>query len=452
MDKVWTNYKLKIKKVEIINNYIRNIVKYYLLYDIAKYCIIIDIKRFFVRKVCMDRFDARDSGLIISPLTTGDCAAAAARAAAASLLFKFDYEYVTIQHDGNTRTISVYKDAEKCNNNESHFYAVMEGGMAPDIREKADIHVSVSKVTDFRTVESKAFMDIRYGNLFLYAGEGIGIASVDSFTAKRGQALIEKDARKLIFDAVAGVCEISDGAQPLLIKVSCPEGMLIAAKQAVGQNGFMGGIGIMGSYGTISSVHQRDIASSIENQIQAQIDMGVTSILVSPGDYCADKIYEGIHVSLKTAINCFNFPGSAIDAACEAGVENLLLVGNVGKLVKMAAGIMNTNSYASDGRREIFAAHTAIVGGTSSQVRTVMGCTTCDEILALLNNWGLRDRVMASIMGKINEAVGRRCNGRLRYGVALFSEEFGLLGATADTRNVLVKVSQDQYALSLKLK
>ena len=113
---------------------------------------------------------------------------------------------------------------------------------------------------------------------------------------------------------------------------------------------------------------------------------------------------------------------------------------------------MNTNSYASDGRREIFAAHTAIVGGTSSQVRTVMGCTTCDEILALLNNWGLRDRVMASIMSKINEAVGRRCNGRLRYGVALFSEEFGLLGATADTRNVLVKVSQDQYALSLKLK
>lgn len=400
----------------------------------------------------MDRFDARDSGLIISPLTTGDCAAAAARAAAASLLFKFDYEYVTIQHEGNTRTISVYKDAEKCSRDEAHFYAVMEGGMAPDIRDKADIHVSVSRVTDFRKVDSRAYMDVRYGNLFLYAGEGIGIAAVDAPPTRKGQANIEKDARKLIFDAVAGVCEISDGAQPLLIKVSCPEGIMIAAKQSNALNAFMGGIGIMGNYGTISDVHQRDIAGSIENQIREQIELGVKSILVSPGDYCADKIYEGIHLSLKTAVNCFNFPGSAIDAACDAGVENLLLVGNVGKLVKMAAGIMNTNSYASDGRREIFAAHTAIVGGTSSQVRTVMGCTTCDEILALLNNWGLRDRVMASIMSKINEAVGRRCNGRLRYGVALFSEEFGLLGATADTRNVLVKVSQDQYALSLKLK
>ena len=59
---------------------------------------------------------------------------------------------------------------------------------------------------------------------------------------------------------------------------------------------------------------------------------------------------------------------------------------------------------------------------------------------------------MASIMGKINEAVARRCNGRLKFGVALFSEEFGLLGATVDTRNVLIKVSQEQYALSLKLK
>lgn len=400
----------------------------------------------------MDRFDARDSGLIISPLTTGDCAAAAARAAAASLLFKFDYEYVTIQHEENTRTISVYKDAEKCSRDEAHFYAVMEGGMAPDIRDKADIHVSVSRVTDFRKVDSRAYMDVRYGNLFLYAGEGIGIAAVDAPPTRKGQANIEKDARKLIFDAVAGVCEISDGAQPLLIKVSCPEGIMIAAKQSNALNAFMGGIGIMGNYGTISDVHQRDIAGSIENQIREQIELGVKSILVSPGDYCADKIYEGIHLSLKTAVNCFNFPGSAIDAACDAGVENLLLVGNVGKLVKMAAGIMNTNSYASDGRREIFAAHTAIVGGTSSQVRTVMGCITCDEILALLNNWGLRDRVMASIMGKINEAVARRCNGRLKFGVALFSEEFGLLGATVDTRNVLIKVSQEQYALSLKLK
>ena len=401
----------------------------------------------------MDRFVARDSGLVISPLTTGDCAAAAARAATASLLFRFDYEYVTIHHDnGNSRTISVFRDAEKCTEDEVDFYAKMEGGMAPDIREKANIHVTVSRIKDFKEIDAKAHIDIRYPNLFLIGGEGVGSASADTDTVKKGYALIEKNARSMIFEAVAGVCEISDGAQPLLITVSCPEGVMIAAKQAAGLNAFSGGISIMGDKGSLHSVHQRDIAASIENQILAQTNMGVRSILIAPGNYCAGKIEEGIHVSLKTAINCFNFPGTAIDAACDAGVENFLLVGNVGKLVKMAAGIMNTNSYASDGRREIFAAHTAIVGGTSSQVRTVMGCTTCDEILSLLDNWGLRDRVMGSIMGKINEAVERRCHGRVKFGVALFSEEFGLLGTTVNTKNVLVKVSQEQFALSLKLK
>ena len=180
--------------------------------------------------------------------------------------------------------------------------------------------------------------------------------------------------------------------------------------------------------------------------------MGVKSVLVAPGSFCAEQIDKQLHVPLKTAVYCYNYPGQAIDSCVANGVENLLLVGNVGKLVKLAAGITNTNSFASDGRREIFAAHTAIVGGTASQVRTVMSCTTCDEILALFTNWGLRDRVMMSVMNSINEYANSRSRGRLNLGVALFSEEFGLLGQTVGTKNVLVKVSQEQFALSLRLK
>lgn len=401
----------------------------------------------------MDANVARSAGLILSPLTTGDCAAAAARAAAACLLFRIDYEFVTIRHQGgNSRTISVYKVEEDCDENHAHFYSIMEGGAAPDIRDRAEIHIVVSRLSDLRKLDESVHIDSRYGNLFIKGGEGIGIAFDGVPGIRRGEALIEKDARDMIFDSVANVCEIADGAQFLLITVSCPEGMMIAAKQTVGQAAYAGGITIMGECGTLSQVHQRDIVASIENQIEKQTALGVNNLIISPGNYCADQVYKNLHVSLDTSIYCFNFPGSAIDAAVNAGIESILLVGNVGKLVKLAAGIMNTNSYASDGRREIFAAHTAIVGGTSSQVRTVMACVTVDEILSLLDTWGLRDRVMGSIMNEIDRAVEKRCFGKLKFGVALFSEEFGLLGATRNTRNVIIKVSQDQYALSLKLK
>ncbi len=378
------------------------------------------------------------------PMTTGDCVAAAARAAAANLIFRIKSDFISISHANGMVNIPVKRDDLNCNESVSTYTAQMSGGVAPDIREKADIKVSVAYITDFNQVYDKAFIDIRYGNLFMQAGEGIGTAN--------GEALIDSEVREMAFETVFDVCEISDGCQLLLITVSCPDGMLIAARQATGQNTFAGGISIIGAYGMISKVHQRDITASIDHQISKQVKLGVKSILVSPGYYCADKINDQLHVPLKTAVLCYNYPGHAIDACAEKQVENVLLVGNVGKLIKLAAGISNTNSYASDGRREIFAAHTALVGGTSAQVRTVMSCITCDEILALLDSWGIRDRVMMSIMSSIEEYVKVRTDNKMKVAVALFSENFGLLGQTLDTKNVLIKVSQEQFALSLKLK
>jgi cobalt-precorrin-5B (C1)-methyltransferase len=395
---------------------------------------------------------SKDPSMVISPISTGDCAAAAAKAAVAYLLFRIETNTVTIKHANGSRPISVYKHEGICNDNVAEYHAVMEGGNAPDIKEKAQIVVNVSRIQDVRAIGENVHIDVKYNNLFMQGGEGIGIAPNDSPGIKKGQYLIECNPRRLIFDAVADACAISDGAQILLITVSCPEGVMIAARQPMGQYGFSGGITIMGDEGEVETIHQRDITCSIKNQIKRQVDLGVTSILVSPGSYCADKISQQLHVSLDTSIRCYNYPGSTIDAAVENGVQNMLLVGNVGKLVKLAAGIMNTNSIASDGRKEIFAAHTALVGGTAVQVRTVMGCITCDEILSLLDNWGLRDRVMNSIMQAITMHVKRRSEGKLRFGVALFSEEYGMLGQTMDTKNVLVKVSQEQFALSLKLK
>ena len=81
-----------------------------------------------------------------------------------------------------------------------------------------------------------------------------------------------------------------------------------------------------------------------------------------------------------------------------------------------------------------------------------MSCDTSDEILSYLDTWGLRDRVMASIMKAIEDYVKARITGNMRIAVALFSKQFGMLGSTSETKNVLVKVSQEQFALSHKLK
>ena len=82
----------------------------------------------------MDRFSARDMGFSLSQISSGDCAAAAARAAAADLIFKINNENVTINHShGASRTYMLQRLDDKCDNDQSEYVALMEGGMAPDI-------------------------------------------------------------------------------------------------------------------------------------------------------------------------------------------------------------------------------------------------------------------------------------------------------------------------------
>ena len=56
---------------------------------------------------------------------------------------------------------------------------------------------------------------------------------------------------------------------------------------------------------------------------------------------------------LKRSVKYSNFLGEAIDAAVEFGAKGILLVGHIGKLVKLAAGIMNTHSRNADARMDI---------------------------------------------------------------------------------------------------
>lgn len=117
----------------------------------------------------------------------------------------------------------------------------------------------------------------------------------------------------------------------------------------------------------------------------------------------------------------------------------MLLVGNIGKLVKLAAGIMNTHSRVADGRMEILAVHTVLCGGTGDMAARIMKCINTEEVLGLLDEWQLMDKVIGSICGYINAHVKRRAGDSMTCGVMLFSEKYGYLGCTEACRDVLDK-------------
>ena len=114
-------------------------------------------------------------------------------------------------------------------------------------------------------------------------------------------------------------------------------------------------------------------------------------------------------------------------------------MGHLGKLVKLAAGIMNTHSRWADGRMEVLCAHAALCGADRETARALMDSATTDRCLEVLDGAGLRGPVLASVLEAVQEHLDRRTGQEMPTGAVLFSNQFGLLGATRRGEEMLAE-------------
>ena len=200
----------------------------------------------------------------------------------------------------------------------------------------------------------------------------------------------------------------------------------------------------------VSASHRKQTASTDSGRKEdGDIGRRKRRILAVPGNYGQRYVEQQLGLRGVPVVEVSNYIGEAIDLAISYGATDFLLVGNVGKLVKLAAGIMNTHSRVADGRWEIFAAHLALCGGTRAQVAAMREATTTEEMLTRLEEMGLRVPVMASIMGEIEAHMAHRIRGQMDFGVIVYSERFGRVGETAGAERLLVRAQMqgDRYTL-----
>ena len=97
---------------------------------------------------------------------------------------------------------------------------------------------------------------------------------------------------------------------------------------------------------------------------------------------------------------------------------------------------MNTHSKTADGRRETLCTHAALCGGDRELVERLYHTITCDEAIPLLDEAGLRERVMESIAAALGENLRRRAGG-MAVEALFFSNRYGVLGQTAGAEKLL---------------
>ena len=376
-------------------------------------------------------------------ITTGTCSAAAAQAAAMQLLLGVESHAVTLRTPkGMTVSVPVYlleSDSRKAS-----YKVVKDSGDDPDVTNGTDVCVTVEFVKQ-RVCEQKdgsqdrscAFTSESFPYLTLDGGIGIGRVTKEGLEQAVGQAAINRVPRQMIFAAVADVCEKANVCEPLHITVWMPEGETLAKRTFNPKLGIECGLSILGTSGILEPMSEQAIVATIETEIRQLHAVGEEKVLVTPGNYGQAYASEYLGLDLAKSVKSSNYIGDTIDLAISYGMKDFLLVGNIGKLVKLAAGIFNTHSKVADGRGEIFAVHAAMAGAGANVVQEIYNCINTDRMLDVVEREGLREDVMQSILAAIEKHVDDRIGDAMRFGVIVFSEKYGYLGQTSDADKVL---------------
>lgn len=353
--------------------------------------------------------------------TTGTCAALAAAGAARLLLTGKAPETVSLV---TPKGISVEVPLEQCAWTESRAVCAVRKDAGDDI-----------DVTDglliFAAVEFS-----REPGIAIDGGEGVGRVTKPGLDQPVGAAAINHVPRQMIRAALEDVCGALCCQRGLRVTISVPGGAEIAAKTFNPNLGIVGGISILGTSGIVEPMSMQALIDTIALELRQHAAQGARHLILTPGNYGMDYLKAQGLAGKAPVVKCSNFIGDALDEAAQ-GYETVLLVGHVGKLVKLAGGIMNTHSRYGDCRTELFCAHAAVCGAGGDTCRALMDAATTDACLEILERAGLRETVMASLLEAVDRHLQRRVAGAYRVGAILFSNEYGYLGQTRETKEII---------------
>lgn len=373
----------------------------------------------------------KDGKLLRCGYTTGSCAAAAAKAAVLMLLGGQPVESVyLLTPKGIGLTLKV-TDTEVLPTGVS-CGIVKDSGDDPDVTDGITVYALAEPF------EAKAL------TVCIDGGAGIGRVTLPGLDRAVGEAAINSVPRRMIENEVRAATEDFGYTSGLRVVISAPQGIELAAKTFNPRLGIVGGISILGTTGIVEPMSDDALRDTIRAELSVRAAAGDRVVLLTPGNYGEDYIRDAMGLDPDKAVKVSNFIGDALTFAVEFGFTDILLIGHIGKLVKLAGGMMNTHSRYGDCRAEIFAAHAGKCGATSETVSAILNSVMTDEMLDLTVSAGLRDRVMASILERIEFHLRSKTGEGLRVGAMTFSNKAGFLGATAQADAILRRLKGEK--------
>lgn len=371
--------------------------------------------------------------------TTGTCAQAAAAAAAQALLAGSlpregaDWTVTVHLPDGQPFTLSVQSGKIEKRDSQGRPLAVTckvkkDSGDDPDVTDGVTVCATVSFFSEDR--------------IEIDGGQGIGRVTKPGLSQPVGSAAINPVPRQMIQKELVRLKEAAGWEGGFQVLVEIPGGEKLAQRTFNPRIGIVGGLSVLGTSGIVEPMSEKALIDTIEVEIKVKLAEGRRCLIAAPGNYGLDFLRDRWGILAQDTVKCSNYIGETIDLAAEHGAEGMLFVGHIGKLVKIAGGIMNTHSRWGDCRMELLASAALRAGLSGDRAASLLGCNTTEDALQILTEKERR-KVMDCLLEKIHTYLNIRAQSSaqrdMKTGAVLFSNVYGVLGMTRYGEELLAR-------------
>jgi cobalt-precorrin-5B (C1)-methyltransferase len=320
--------------------------------------------------------------------STGACSAAAAKAAVAALSGT-RLSTVTIPFpSGDRHTFIVH--SLRCEVGSATAVVVKDAGDDPDVTHGAHLTVTVAWRSD--------------GEVVLHGGEGVGMVTRAGLGLPLGQPAINPVPRQMITDAVLE----ASGGRGVDVTISVPGGERMARKTTNRRLGIEGGISILGTTGIVRPFSTASWRASVEQAVAVMAAQEVPTLVLATGgrtERAAMRLLP--HLPPVAFVEVGDFTGAALRRAVEHRLAGVVFVGMIGKLTKLASGVLMTHYTRSKVDTVLLAEITAAHGGRPEDIVEIRGSPTARRAYEIWEVGGLLRACGDDVCARVADTLRR---------------------------------------------
>lgn len=302
--------------------------------------------------------------------TTGTASAASAKAAILAIINekKIDSVDVTLPKGGSI-PIKIHScefgiSVAKCS-------VIKDAGDDPDVTHGAEIVVELTLTPDANQIE-------------IEGGQGVGVVTKPGLGLELNKAAINPMPKKMIKDNVEEVAGDLLQKNGIKIVITVPKGEELALKTDNPRLGIRGGISILGTTGIVIPYSTASFAAAVRQNLDVSIAMGNDTVVLSTGGRSEEFAKRIVELPEHSFVQMGDFAGYTIQQCAKKNIKKAYVVGFIGKLAKIAAGVKQTHVKGSKVDTSFLAEIAAKCGASQAVAEQILNANTARHVLEIV--------------------------------------------------------------------